>query len=101
MFKWIFILGLSNNRDMIGGDEKVLGVVGGWAVRGCGRWSLFQKFQKDMHDIMNWEVRVAVSFHGYAGGGEEGLHAVNIFDNNNNAKINSYTIKKLNQKIKV
>jgi len=23
---------------MIGGDEKVLGVVGGWAVRGCGRW---------------------------------------------------------------
>jgi hypothetical protein len=31
MFKWIFILSLSNNRDTIGGgDEKVLGVVGGW-----------------------------------------------------------------------
>jgi hypothetical protein len=38
MFKWIVILGLSNNRDMIGGDEKVLWVGGGWAVRGCGRW---------------------------------------------------------------
>jgi hypothetical protein len=33
MFKWIIILSLSNNRDMVGGDEKVLGVVGGWAVR--------------------------------------------------------------------
>jgi len=33
MFKWIIILSLSNNRDMIGGDEKVLGVIGGWASR--------------------------------------------------------------------
>jgi hypothetical protein len=30
MFKWTIILSLSNNRDTIGGDEKVLGVVGGW-----------------------------------------------------------------------
>ena len=38
MFKWTISLILSNDRDMIGGDEKVLWVVGGWAVRGCGRW---------------------------------------------------------------
>jgi hypothetical protein len=30
------------------------------------------------HDTMNWEE--AVSFHGYVGGGEEGLRTVNIFD---------------------
>jgi hypothetical protein len=33
MIKWTIFLGLSNTRDMIGGDEKVLGVIGGWASR--------------------------------------------------------------------